>query len=67
MDNLINVNGLSSLRNSHAIYIFYNPALTDYTGLQYLIPQLTTDQWQVSGNAYDPSYQDMMDGKYTAN
>lgn len=67
MDQLSNLDGLSSLTNAHAIYIFYNPVLADYTGLQHAIPALTADQWQVSGNAYDPSYQDMVDGKYIAN
>ncbi len=63
---LTNLNGFSSLTNAGGITIQYNTALTDYSGLKNAISSFTTDHWTVTGNAYNPTCQDLVDGKWTS-
>lgn len=65
IDGLTNVNGFSALTSAHRVLLFSNPVLVDYTGLKNVLGSLgTSDNWTASGNGYDPSYQDLLDGKY---
>jgi hypothetical protein len=38
--------------------------LKDFTPLKNVIPALSADTWKITGCGYNPSYQDMTDGKY---
>ncbi|MCD8293269.1 MAG: hypothetical protein LUC23_05855 [Prevotellaceae bacterium] len=38
--------------------------LTDFSGLKNALSTLSESTWTVSGNAYNPTFQDMLDGKY---
>lgn len=41
-------------------------AITDFSGLKKAVPSLTATTWNVTENlVYNPSYQNMIDGKYT--
>jgi hypothetical protein len=61
---MTNLNGFSSLTSVQGVTIRDNQALTDFTGLKNAIPSFSSANWSVSDNLYDPSYQDMVDGKY---
>lgn len=61
---MINLNGFSSVKNVQGITVAYNKQLTDFSGLKNAIASVTADKWAVTGNKYNPTYQDMMDGKY---
>jgi hypothetical protein len=60
---LKNLNGLSSLVSVKAVDIRNNGVLTDYSGLQNALTSFS--DWTTADNAYNPSYQDMLDGKFT--
>ncbi len=59
---LTNLNGFSSLKSVKGIRVTNNFALTDFSGLQKVISSVTSSDWTVQGNAYNPTYQDMIDG-----
>jgi hypothetical protein len=62
-----NLNGFSALTSVKAIEITKLSALTDYSGLKNAFeahPWGESD-WSVSNNAYNPTYQDLLDGKWT--
>ena len=61
---MTNLNGFSALTSAKGVTISNNTALTDYTGLKNMIGSVGVDTWNVTGNGYDPAYQDMLDGKY---
>lgn len=61
---LKNLNGLSSITSVQGVYIYYSTSLTDYTGLKNVLPSLTAANWKTEYNDYNPTYQDMVDGKY---
>lgn len=61
---LTQLDGLSSLQNAGGITVSYNMGLTDFTGLKNVLPSLAPANWNVSNNNYNPTYQDMLDGKY---
>jgi hypothetical protein len=60
---LKNVKGIT-LKNVKGITVRYNKQLTDFSGLKNALPAITADKWVVSGNGYNPTYQDMLDGKF---
>ena len=62
---MTNLNGFSSLTSVQSATIINSQALTDFTGLKNAIPSLSSANWTVNNNLYNPSYQDMVDGKYT--
>ncbi|MBO9203940.1 MULTISPECIES: hypothetical protein [Niastella] len=66
LPNLVSLNGLSLLTGVQRVFIYDNQQLTNYTGLKNVIPTLPGANWQVSNNKYDPTYQDMIAGKYVA-
>src|SRR5574344_370722 len=62
-----NLNGLSSLTNAGRIEVRFASKLVDFSGLKNVIPNITASNWAVGGCGYNPSYQDMVNGKYTNN
>lgn len=63
---LQNLDDLSALTKVGSIQIQNNQALTDYSGLKNVIGSLATGaDWVTNNNGYNPTYQDMIDGKYT--
>ncbi len=63
---LQNLDDLSALIKVGSIQIQNNQALTDYSGLKNVIGSLATGaDWVTNNNGYNPTYQDMIDGKYT--
>ncbi|MDR2361726.1 MAG: DUF5018 domain-containing protein [Prevotellaceae bacterium] len=62
---LKDLNGFAALTNVKAIEVTRQGALIDYTGLQNAFPSLTSPaDWSATHNAYNPSYQDLLDGKW---
>jgi len=61
---LTNLDGLSSLTSVGGVTLQYNGALTDYSGLKNAISSLNAANWIVSSNAYNPTYQDLLEGKW---
>ncbi len=61
---ITNLNGLSSLTNAGRIDVRYASSLVDFTGFKHVIPNIVSTKWNVSNCGYNPSYQDMVDGKY---
>ncbi len=61
---LSNLDGFSSLTSVGGVTLRYNAALTDYSGLTNVISSLNDANWTVSSNAYNPTYQDLLDGKW---
>ena len=62
---LTNLNSLTALSAAQGVSISYNTALSDYSGLRNVLSSFPAAGWKVSGNLYNPRYQDMLDGKYT--
>ncbi len=62
---LENLDCFSSLTSAGAITIQYLGALKDYSGLKNVINSVPFDQWKAVGNAYNPTYQDLVAGKWT--
>jgi hypothetical protein len=63
---LKNLDGFAALTSVKAIEVVRLTALTDYTGLQSAFQSLASEEnWTVSGNGYNPSYQDLLEGKWT--
>lgn len=63
-DRITNLNGFSALTNVKRVELSYNVALVDFKGLKNAIPSLTAANWAVTGNKYNPSYEDMVNAKY---
>jgi hypothetical protein len=63
---LTNLNGFGSLQNVKGISVNYNSALIDFSGLKNILASITAADWNVANNGYNPTYQDMMEGKYTS-
>jgi hypothetical protein len=65
---LINLNSFTTLASVKAIEITKLKALIDYSGLKKAFESLAlpTD-WITANNAYNPTYQDLLDGKWTQN
>jgi hypothetical protein len=61
-----NFNGLSSLTKVGKVDITNCGRLIDFTGLKNTISGLTASNWSIRKCKYNPSYQDMVDGKYKA-
>ena len=59
---ITDLNGFSSLKSVGSIKIQHNMMLTSFKGIEGVISSLEAAQWKVSGNGYDPTYQDMENG-----
>lgn len=59
------LDGFSALKSVPAgIKVYYQEILTSYEGLQNCISSFTADKWTAVGNAYNPGYTDLKDGKW---
>lgn len=64
----LNFDKLENLKESwSSITIQSNKKLTDFSTFSKLFENttITESQWNVTGNAYNPTYEDMKDGRYT--
>ncbi len=61
---LTHLNGFSALGNVKGVTISYSTGLIDYTGLKNSISSFAADQWKVTANGYNPTYENMVDGQY---
>ncbi len=53
------------LQSAASVEINYNPSLKDFSSFLTVVRTLQASRWKTSNNGYNPSWQDMMDGKYT--
>ena len=63
-NDITNLNGISTLTNLGSLTVRYNSLLTDYSGLANAVPSLTSNTCTILGNAYNPTYQDLVDRKF---
>ena len=61
------LNGFAQLQKAGSVEVLNAGNLIDFTGLKHVIPSLEAANWQVKDNKYNPSYEDMLAGKYTQN
>lgn len=61
---MTNLDGFSALTSVNGVTISYNTALVDYSGLRNAIASFSSDNWSATNNAYNPTYQDLSDGKW---
>lgn len=61
---LKNLNGLSALKSVKGITVAYNASLSDFSGLKNILSSITASSWSVAYNGYNPTFQNMQDGKY---
>lgn len=62
---LKNLDGFAALRSVKAIEITRMGAIESYKGLKEAVKSLSPDDWSATDNAFNPSLQDLLDGKYT--
>lgn len=62
---MTNLDGFNALTNVKGIEVHYNLELIDYAGIKKAIASFTAEQWSAIGNAYNPSYEDLKQGKFT--
>jgi hypothetical protein len=64
---LADLNGFAALRSVQAVEIAWMTNLTDYSGLRgaFTAAPWGAGNWTATGNGYDPTYQDLEDGKWT--
>lgn len=61
---ITNLNGFSSLQKIGSVYIRWCPQLNDFSAFKNALPSLTEDNWKVEECKYNPSFQDMLAGKF---
>lgn len=61
---ITNLNAFASLGSVGNVDVRYCGNLVDFTGLKNVIEHFAVSNWTVTGNKYNPTYQDMVDGKY---
>jgi hypothetical protein len=61
-----NIDGLAALTKVGKVDIMNCGKLTDFSGLKNAMSSLTASTWSVRNCKYNPSYQNMVDGKYKA-
>jgi hypothetical protein len=62
---LKNLDGFSALTEVREIEVNRQAALTDYSGLKNAFPLPSPDNWIISGNSYNPTYQDLLNDKWS--
>ena len=55
---------LSSLKVAGSVTIEYCGNLTDFSGLKNVLGSISGERWSVTNCAYNPTYEDMVAGKY---
>ena len=61
------LDGFLALTQAPQIAISNAGHLTDYSGLKNVVHAVEPQNWVVKDNKYNPTHQDMLDGKYTEN
>lgn len=61
---LVDLNGFSSLKNVQSIEIKNQAALVSFSGLKNALSSFGTTQWSVSNNAYNPTYDQLKAGQW---
>lgn len=61
---LTDLNDFRSLEKIDKVEIKWWGNMTDFSGLKNIISKIEKENWSVDGCAYNPTYQDMKDGKY---
>lgn len=61
---ITDLNGFSSVQKIGSVYIRWCPKLNDFSAFKNALPSLTEDKWKVEECMYNPTYQDMLDGKF---
>jgi hypothetical protein len=62
---LVNLDAFASLTSVGSVDTRNQQGLVSFEGLKNAVGSLDASKWTVSGNAYKPTFQDMLDGKYT--
>lgn len=62
---LTHLNMFSSIRSAQSVEVLNLKKLVDFNGLKNIIPSIPAANWKATGNAYNPTYQDLLDGKWT--
>jgi hypothetical protein len=61
---LTNLNGFSALTEVKGITVWFNPALTDFSGLKNAVLSLSSaGDWKVTDNGYNPTYEQAKAGQ----
>jgi hypothetical protein len=58
------ISGFSSLSSADGVTIEYFSGLKDFEPLKNVIPSIVSGQWKITGCGYNPTLQNMRDGKY---
>lgn len=62
---MTNLDAFADITDMESVKIDYCGKLADFSGLSQIIAGLTADKWAVSNCAYNPTYQEMVEGKFT--
>lgn len=62
---MTNLDAFAGITDMESVKIEYCGKLADFSGLSQIIAGLTADKWAVSNCAYNPTYQEMVEGKFT--
>jgi hypothetical protein len=61
---MTSLDGFAALTSVAGVTISYNTALVNYSGLKNALASFSSNKWSATYNAYNPSYQDLLDGKW---
>lgn len=61
---ITNLDDFAALTSVGSVSIQYAPQLNDFTGLKNVVDEMDSKDWVISGCKYNPTLQDMLDGKY---
>ncbi len=62
---LANLDGFSTLEKVGSMEIKYFTALSSFEGIKKIVPSLTAETWNASGNLYNPTYDQLSNGEWT--
>jgi hypothetical protein len=62
---ITNLDGFAVLKNVRSIEISGQSMLTSFQGLQQALPAINAAGWKASGNAYNPTYEQLEAGNWT--
>jgi hypothetical protein len=58
------LSGFSTLTSAGGVTVSGFTQINDFEPLKKVIPSLSADTWTITGCGYNPTYQDMVDGRY---
>lgn len=62
---IVDLNGFSALKQVDSVEVNGQAALVSFEGLKSALSSFTAANWSASNNAYNPSYSDLVVGKWT--